>query len=1348
VPVTTYLKRFYFDDWKLRQRALLEFFRSLHTGRMIAFTGSMSTESYGYGSWDKLVTEYVAQALRLAEDSPEPSTQKENWLAAKDIILKVSAELSSKGKSLHDKRVALSIVKEALSVLDSVAPSSPPSPKGSFVERLAQFTADRYKERKAADPADPAIPAAIHPILSELGLNRFATLNYDIELEARLMGSPDEAPLAMLEAVRKEQNRSSPQPGSHRLRRLMLNGRAVESDIRDREHPDRMIDFAVGSVGIDQRIMHLHGRACSADTLIVGLRDYDRLYRKDDLAKLPFEHGQRILFGGNPVLFVGVGMSEPEMNATLQTFVSNNPYRRFAPTFLLWNAGDLEEEEDIRARKRALRRIDFLQRLGIFMIFDEDLVLSKPYEDLLKSSRDLALIKKKKCGRLSVAQTKTLYDNKLRMLGDSIRELGETARKIDTHLRYVGSHWRTMLRRIEKVGGDDIVRLWGSDSGTKKRLFDLRPLPAPPQDNDSFSHAVIIAENGAGKGTIARLLAEADLEPPFDAAKGNRLLINAGFAFDTDSLLGSIAQLLAKLQRRPGLKPLPEPKTSRETQFVKPKAFSSQNGQMLIIINGMERFFDLNGAPLSAELDHLLRCIAGTTQSESQVRWIFLGSERIRRYFETVSPAAINDFDDICERTAQTDGQFKRVKGLYLSSLLERLAEVTGKSPDDLFPLAAKMLLQAKSTGGAEARRRGALAALLNPETLAAAKIDPDLGLEILRTMAFIGTPVEDVVLFHSPRVRAKLLKDGKLEPKTLKKALAGLQRIGLVVRIEDFERNPTTTKYWGRFGLHRSVATELRYQFGIPLSESKLSTAFNMSLYVAQPVDGHVPEPQIHDELAKLIDHLIGAYKDQLHDCEKTDFSRVPNWKKALTAVGNEFVPPLPAKENEEPHLSPTCTPAASAAMRAALAVVRGYYSTTSLLTIDREDRLASDDRDGVLLEHAERLERLLRTYRKLSRFREAIFRQCEKIGDPKRRRKAEDALGPEPFYPDDIVWIHNELGVVYLAQGDLYSARWAFQQARQVNTKAVEFECRSHNWRRITLNEVLLDIERARLVVAEQRLSEIQRSINERPDLRPGRNRKRPARSRFARIRRKFGEAGGAAGACFDDEVMHEEILMTGLVLGFRGLCHHIRGQLKVARPLYKDALAILRRLGEQRAYALFQRHYAQLRSALDPADRAKVEMRFAVAAAESVRQMDMAYHSRITQAEVMWLADPSDSALRRRALIQANDALSYAAVMDIYRLRIEADVRLARLKLDSGDYETALEHATEAMTLASRFGHSLRKIALRILMGRILIRRGDRQSGEALIDGAVQAADRFGYQGAIEAARKARAAEVEFG
>jgi hypothetical protein len=368
--MTNSLKRSYFVDAKLKERALVELVRAFETGRLIAFVGSMATESLGYGSWNQLIQTYLNKAKAIAAEVDSSHSQ---YRAAQEAVEKLAA--IDPDSHLLERRAALSLVKQALTTLDEILPSR----DGSRVKRLEQAAAEAFGKRTIAGAAINASPVAL--VASELAIRRFCTLNYDVEIEAELMVEPGETscsdPEAQLKDLLERQIITSDPEKRYRLSRLMGNGIAVESDVRDRERPDRMIEFAVGSADVDQRIMHLHGRAMEPETMIVSLRDYDRLYRKDDIAKLPFEHGQRILFAGNPVLFVGAGMTEPEVNDTLRDFVSNNPHRRFAPTFLLWNTASYDRDPEKRATEMWLKRVDFLQRLGVLTIFDEDLQIDE-----------------------------------------------------------------------------------------------------------------------------------------------------------------------------------------------------------------------------------------------------------------------------------------------------------------------------------------------------------------------------------------------------------------------------------------------------------------------------------------------------------------------------------------------------------------------------------------------------------------------------------------------------------------------------------------------------------------------------------------------------------------------------------------------------------------------------------------------------------------------------------------------------------------------------------------------------------------------------------------------------------
>ena len=133
-----------------------------------------------------------------------------------------------------------------------------------------------------------------------------------------------------------------------------------------------------------------------------------------------------------------------------------------------------------------------------------------------------------------------------------------------------------------------------------------------------------------------------------------------------------------------------------------------------------------------------------------------------------------------------------------------------------------------------------------------------------------------------------------------------------------------------------------------------------------------------------------------------------------------------------------------------------------------------------------------------------------------------------------------------------------------------------------------------------------------------------------------------------------------------------------------------------------------------------------------------MDLVHHSRIQRASRA-LAERDINAWSG-ASRHLHDALLYADTTDMHRVRIEARANLAVASMATGDFEVALEHASDALTVATRYGLSLRKISLRILIGRILVRRGDPQSGRALIESGKAAAGRVGYQQAVSRAQAA--------
>lgn len=1335
----------------------------------------------------------------------------------------------------------------------------------TFERRVAELFASRSLEARTS------ASSALRPLMESLGIKRFATLNYDLEIERalmlraderRLLGAPNEDDEEVAGVVEtpdaepvspagRENFRSvtryigPPESGRpivrmspNRLSRTMGHGMVVESDIVDRERPDRLFEFAVGSSETAAHVLHLHGRADVPGSLIANIRQYDRLYRLDDLYRDPFDHSLKVLFGGNPILFVGIGMTEEELNRTLQYYVSNAPVRRPAPMFLIWNTTRIAPGQ--KGRFMRDRRLDFRRRLGVHVIFEEDLrapegsgpfiegeppdpvpadsivAIDQLARDLPRRLRELLVPFKEINGLKGLPSELAEFTDVAVRLGsildglksiptDPIRNMEEAEEaalvrtlarlpRLISRIDQLGPRpdaWRMIDRRfaIPRVPPSG-HHMWGAiglselagESDSDAELDRLHG-QAPGEDSPVVFAA---ARAGFGRGELGeRLMRMSQRELIIDRMRirttlhDNRLLINAGFSYDSDAVLVGITRFLA--QR---LSP-PMPVVScREALIASGELFNTVSN-VLIVINGADRFFGFDGTPLSAELDHMLRC----AMKGGRVQFLLLGTERLRPYCEavgsTLQSIATADREGTREeppftsRLQQVAGRTQDpLRSKYLDWIARRFMEracwaranppKTTRGRPHAFPAdfditsaSAKRIRDALNANP-EQLTRAFYDAYLSPALLGALQVNCPGTFEVLRTMSFIGAPVEAAVLLYAPKVRAILGETSKgtdrLPDKEIQKALEGvirdLRALGLVIAFEPHDEPHTDASADGeanlaaadsdagsgaeilntRFGLHRSLAVYLRDRHGVPINDAKLATTFNMSLFMSEPSDNYSPEPGFHDELGRLVDDLVGAWHD-VHRYRSAHGTSVMTAEQCA-GVSEAALQPMALHPDDAEaarnSLDARSSRIASACLRAALSLVRGYYSTSTLLKFDREDRLAQPDRDGALTEHAQRLDRIIHGFASTVAAR-AIVRAATRIGDAPSAEAAKH-MGPEPFYQDDLVWLQNERGVVALAQGHLFDATKAFGDARTTN-RLIEPNFHGHNWRRISLNIVATLIERADLKAAERLLDRIEETINA-PVWR-----KLPARERSTRVEsiRALLRRSETAPTRGDEGHTREELLVTAMVTGYRGLIAQVRGRYHEAKAWYLSGTKMLRRLGEHRAYAHFQRHYAALQSFIGDKDSARLEIEYGIAAAVSARQMDILHRSNVVRADVLHSTN-SDPHVRRNALEDVKKALKYSTLSDCYRARIEASASLARHMRHGGDYDTALRYAADALTIASRYGHSLQKTSLRIEIGRILQQRGDPRSGKALLDKAVEIGAGKGHQQALERVRRA--------
>lgn len=1465
-----------FDDRRLRDRSLMLFTRSLRNERMVALLGAMGTEALGYYSWDSMAEEVSVAARKVIDET-------RSWFGKTGIeidrrndamLTRIEAEagrLASKKSrdGIADARVTFGILSEGfrqirlprlarefrVRLTDFRDEDDAFNPAAVFRRRIAQLFLTRKAHKGASS-------SAVRPLLESLGINRFATLNYDFELERALMLRKDEANtlvdgvevrdrlligrpaeevgtiLSMIGTQGSGRRITREEPATC-LSRVMGDGLTVKSDIVDRERPDRLLEFAIGSSEVNRHILHLHGRADEPGSMVFDIGDYDERYRRDDLFRNPFEHGMRVLFAGNPILFVGLGMTETEVNDKLQYFVSNTPYRRMAPAFLIWNTlsakVDDPTNEDEILQWMADKRVDFLTRLGVYIIFDRDLVDRDDAEMRWRKPRsgvyaahhfagEEAPLKRliedyNGCTHLLEAYEKDREKAKKRGASAAVRELDAALEQIrgeqrQTQLdalaatltalprivayteafsnRQGDRQWRTanlrqrlmVNRKQDKEKAEQPVRMWGSPN-LREAAASNALLPGGTKTIGTPPTIMLgISSSGVGRGVFGEQIAQAEnipngLQPGWNfhhTKRGDRLLINAGFSYDSDSMLSAIAMFLQD-RVSPGFKFEKEP-LFREEVFVRGDLF--RGPKALIIINGIDRFFSFDGDPLSAEVDHLMRCIIKHPR-ESKVQWLLLATPRVARYFSALAVQPRNldalirktrpglstpaptttpvDEDEPADEEEEEQGGDEIGLTVSQSQFLNWIAHncsnagVNGKTAM-LTDGALAKLKHAKEID-TEAVRRAFFAGYLSPLLIRALDIDCPVAFEVLRTMAFIGVPMEGEVLLRTPAVRAMLeercgvqaLNAGSRDEACrgrLEATIEHLASMALIIEIRP-EVEKEDTKLWVRYGLHRSVAAELRERHGAPISDAKLSTTFNMSLFVAQPEDRYTPKRDFHEELGTLVDRLTGAWKD----VEEKSFPHITEDMLDQSPDG-WLTRPHGMKADRYLDFVKLVHRSSAACLRVALAVVRGYYSTANLLTFDRLSYGKYGGEEGALTEHANRIDRILRTFGHISMARQNCRAIIATLRLPEKEEKALLAtLGDEPWYPDDLVWLHNERAVCKLVQGHLYGARRSLSLAEATNRR-VEGETRGHNWRRIRMNMVALLIERGRLRRAQRVIDEIEWTIDEAPWTKIGEvpdgsrkaaDDKKSAQRRTDQIRARFGAPGEDLADMLTVDFSREEIMMTGLTTAYRGLVAHMRGDYRNAEARYCCGIAILRRLGELRAYSIFQRHYAALLSVLGTRTERIREVSLAVVAADAIQQSDVAHRARVLRASAV-RNDPSRSDENRRAALEdLREALEQASISDSFRVRVEAGAALAREMRLNGDYETALRYASDALAIACRYGHSLQKIWLRVEIGQILIRRGDPKSGEAMLDCAERSAIRTGYKRTIERIHRAR-------
>lgn len=162
-------------------------------------------------------------------------------------------------------------------------------------------------------------------IYQGLGIKRYLTLNYDIEIErmlaTHLANKDDESHKEFCQFLNNPVNNSVPLQ-----ERELRNGlqQAIRTSSIGKDNLGDLFTFGAFSTSFQTSVFHLHGRVDDPQNMIITQLDYERLYLQSSNQRRSFEEARHAVFNGGDILFVGSGMKETDVMAPLKDFTASH----------------------------------------------------------------------------------------------------------------------------------------------------------------------------------------------------------------------------------------------------------------------------------------------------------------------------------------------------------------------------------------------------------------------------------------------------------------------------------------------------------------------------------------------------------------------------------------------------------------------------------------------------------------------------------------------------------------------------------------------------------------------------------------------------------------------------------------------------------------------------------------------------------------------------------------------------------------------------------------------------------------------------------------------------------------
>jgi tetratricopeptide (TPR) repeat protein len=1262
-----------YEDWKSRNQAML--YRTLNMGTTIAFVGAGCSAPLGYPAWKAFAKKLIEATKVFLCKRDSPSQTSADIRQAERFI----RQLSKRSISTHE-------VLHILDVCRSHFRSTGTEGEQQYLRELAAiFQPGTGIAQRRATAVNP-----YHALL-RLPITRFVTSNYDLELEHALRdqrGIPaDELGLGTEPPNRTETPR--------------------RSFTQEGEYANELALFAMAHVeNAANLVYHCHGRIDRPASMVVTEQDYQRWYLRDqDRTTSAFLQSLYLLFGSNPILFVGFSLDDDDLMRQLRVFTAateGRPSER--PLFLL------REEKPAASSRAKNEQLDsylrFYDRYGVHVV---------PYDLTVVVERADKTPTAKKTG-----------DKRSQALCEALADI-ESNRKIwrESWLR------KPYIRSIQ-VGSEPPKAYYHympdlPDDERTKYQFD-KNLQKELREFAIKNRGVMLVHGNAGTGktwqvqTLIDYFSRTKRDSSVTARNSGNF---AGFFYwssyySNDSLSG-LERVLAYMEES-GPNP---PRGSRIERF---RELIAQRRYLLVFdgidrfvpeqdigsvdriyTSGSEKFLETMMDPDSRSLI-VLTCRQIPKVFHQFTASRFVPTDRGTYAAAGASPQALRSgttqaspdsrvaasVETMATEAVSLTGiqqAFREGANSEAAGLTEAILALYSLLDGHAYGLSlALQIFKTESDSGKrgklldEMRRRlsntppdrrvsrmvglaidkaalridaGVVDPLQDPSKLKESSEDDR---SFLEQMALFMTPVRQLVAEHCLHTAADCRRSSRDSADECRRRLRGLIERHLILELND-DAPPRRQKVRRekRFAVHPTVRAYIyRRLHG---ANSDALPNFTLPGFTAVTAGSDAGSPESVRLLEGLVEHLVAAADEKMSATKQ---------------------PPAPRTLDE-----------ARSLLRAAFTAVRSRMESNTTPRWGTYDRYLR-----IILRLANAVKRCsalsgppvgapvtggIQDSSELDATGSGVKLPPEGWSHVPPESLTEVLTDVAVLYADELAWLYNEIGLACYSEGNMLDANAVWEQGYDINRIINSHTGGGTYIFQSLCNLGAVNIQIGRLDVAEAH----------------------------------FKKAETQARLVSD----HDH---AGRIMGYLGLIHQLRGNLVKAESFFDQCFGLLEEAGgNPRAESIFRCHYGDLKLAYGNLDEARRQIQVSQAVADAGRFPELSATARLSYGH--WYRQQKEY---KQARIEYNASLRKAREIGARRLESQVLIELARLALDEGDLQGGRRLAADGLRIANDLVLGLMQTHGMIVLGIASIRAREIEIGRAYLRYAKGLAERQGY------------------